>query len=264
MVERIAVLIPVFEGQRRLDRTFSSLRDAVGDFDVVAVDDGSREPIKTPSDLGYGRRVVTLRLDRNAGVSAALNHGLRYVRERGYEYVARLDSGDTVAADRFQQQAAFLDARSDHAVVGSFVDFVDASGGVLFRYRGPCGNRAIARALHLGNCVIHSSAMIRAAVLREVGGYREDVPAAEDYDLFLRIARRHELAVIPVALTRCEYAVNGISVARRRRQQFSRLSLQVGHFDPVSAHSFLGVARTLLAMLVPHEVVFRLKRAYMR
>lgn len=260
----VAVLIPVFNNQSGLDRTLSGLRGAVGGFDVVVVDDGSPRPIEVPTGIGPGRTVVLMRLALNSGISAALNHGLQYILSRGYQYVARLDSGDTVAGDRFQRQCGFLDSHPDHGVVSSIVDFVDEAGELVFRYRAPCQHSRIVRRLHLGNCIIHSASMIRATALQRTGVYKEDVPGAEDYDLFLRIARHYQLAVLPNVLTRCEYTVTGLSIAGRARQQLSRLGLQLRHFDAASVYSFAGIARTLIAMLVPHGAVYRLKRAFLR
>ena len=84
----------------------------------------------------------------------------------------------------------------------------------------------------------------------------------EDYELFLRLARRYRLAVLPESLTCCEYSSGGLSVSGRRRQQRERLKLQLQYFDPLSPYSLLGIARTLFAMLIPHAAVYRLKRAY--
>lgn len=263
-MSRVAVLIPVFANQRGLDRTMSSLRAAAGDFDVVVVDDGSLKPIRVPASLRSGVPVRILRLAENGGIAAALNYGLGFALARGYEYVARLDSGDTVVPSRFEKQIAFLDSNPSCAVVSSAVEFVDAWGEVLFRYRPPLGHTEILKRLRWGNCLMHPAAVLRVAALREVGLYREDVLGAEDYELFLRMSGRFHLAALPEALTHMEYSQGGLSVAGRRRQQRARLRLQVRYLGPLSADGLLGIARTLFAMLVPHEVVFRLKRAYMR
>jgi hypothetical protein len=106
--------------------------------------------------------------------------------------------------------------------------------------------------------------MIRASALRETGLYREDVPGAEDYELFLRLSQRYKLAVLPEVLTYMEYAPGGLSIAGRRRQQRERLKLQLRYFDPGSPYSYLGIARTLLGMVTPQTAVFRYKRAFAR
>jgi glycosyltransferase involved in cell wall biosynthesis len=260
---KLVVLIPVYRNQAGLDRSLDSLRKAGGGFDVVIVDDGSPEPVSAPSRLRGDVPVLLVRLERNQGIAAALNHGLRHILARGYRYTGRLDAGDTVVGERFERQMEFLDAHPGCGAVSSFVDFVDSGQVTLFHYRGPCDHTNIVQRLHANNCLVHSGSMLRVAALRDIGLYREDVPGAEDYDLFLRMARGYELAVLPKTLTRCEYSFHGLTVAGRRRQQRERLKLQLRYFDPASPYSFYGVARTLIAMFVPHAIVFqfRVRRA---
>lgn len=260
----VAVLIPVYRNQAGLNRSLESLAKAQGTFDVVIVDDGSPDPIKAPRQIKDDAPVTLLRLPRNQGIAMALNHGLQHILAGRTPYIARLDAGDTIVSERFLKQTRFLNANSGCAAVSSFVDFVDPGGTRLFCYRPPCRHKRIVRALHSNNCLVHSGLMIRARAIQEVGLYRQDVPAAEDYELMLRLARRYTLAVLPKVLTCCEYSWEGISVADRRRQQKQRLKLQIRYFDCASPHSFLGLARTAVAMLVPHDVVFRLKCACMR
>jgi glycosyltransferase involved in cell wall biosynthesis len=263
-MNKLAVLIPVYRNPSGLRRALESLSEAAGSFDVVIVDDGSPEPICAPTRLREDVEVLLLRLERNRGIAAALNCGLRRILELGYPYVGRLDAGDTVVAERFERQVEFLEAEPGCAAVSSFVDFVDRRQMYLFSHRPPCDHASILERLHLNNCILHPASMIRASALRECGIYREDAPGAEDYELFLRLSRRYELAVLPEVLTHCEYSPRGLSISGRRRQQKERLKLQVRYFDPKSPHSFLGIARTLLAMVAPQAAVCRFKRAFAR
>ena len=262
----VAVLIPRYRNQAGLNRSLQSLAEADGKFDVLIIDDGSPHPIEAPQNLRDGVPVTVMRLLRNQGIAAALNHGLRHLLPQGIQYVARLDSGDTVVRKRFRAQQAFMDANPRCAVVSSFVDFVDAKGGHLFRYRAPPDDAGIlGRRLCFNNCaVMHPGSMIRASALQRAGIYREDVPGAEDYELFLRLAQRYALAVLPEVLTNMEYSLTGLSIAGRRRQQWQRLKLQLRYFDPSSIYSFYGVGCTLLTMAVPHASALQLKRAYLR
>jgi glycosyltransferase involved in cell wall biosynthesis len=257
----VAVLIPVYRNREGLERSLRSLSDAAGGFDVVVVDDGSLEPIVAPSRLRDDVAVSLLRLDANCGIAGALNRGLDHIFANGFRYIARLDAGDSVARERFQRQAELLELRPACAVVGSFIEFVGADQTPLFCHRAPSRHQEIIRSLHVNNCILHSGSMLRAAALKEKGAYREDCPGAEDYELFLRMSSHYELAVIPEILTRCEYALNGLSVAGRRIQQRTRLRLQLQYFDLVCPQSYYGVARTLLAMLAPHKPTLRLKLA---
>lgn len=260
----IAVLIPVYRNQAGLNRSLESLAEAEGKFDVLIVDDGSPHPIEAPQRLHDDIPVTVIRIPRNQGIAAALNHGIEHILAKDTQYIARLDAGDTVVPGRFLKQARFLLTHSTCAAVSSFVDFVDGGRTRLFRYRAPCRHESILRALRSNNCLVHSGLMIRSSAIRAVGLYRLDVPAAEDYELILRLAQRYTLAVVPEVLTCCEYSFEGISVAERRQQQKQRLKLQIRYFDWGSAYSFLGIARTVAAMVVPHEAVFRFKCAYLR
>jgi len=260
----IAVLIPVYRNQAGLNRSLESLAEAEGAFDVIIVDDGSPEPIKAPQQLRDDAPVTLLRVPRNQGIAVALNHGLRHISAGGTRYIARLDAGDTAARERFTAQRAFMEANPECGVVSSFIDFVDADRAHLFRYRAPTDHAGIVRRMRFNNCMMHPGAMIRASALKQIGLYREDVPGAEDYELFLRFALRYTLAVLPEVLTQMEYSLTGLSIAGRRRQHWQRLRLQLRYFDPVSPYSFWGVGRTLLTMALPHDIALQFKRAYLR
>lgn len=263
-MDELVVLVPVYRNQAGLDRSLDSLRKAHGAFDVVVVDDGSPEPLLAPLQLRDDVSVSLLRLETNRGIAVALNHGLQHILALEYSYIGRLDAGDTISADRLQQQVRFFHSCPNCAVVSSFVDFVDSNQRILFRYRGPSAHSKICHKLHLNNCVLHPASMIRASALRESGLYREDTPGAEDYELFLRLSRRYRIAVLPDVLTYMEYSPTGLSIAGRRKQQKERLKLQLRYFDPGSPYSFLGVIRTLLAMVSPQAAVFRYKRLFAR
>lgn len=258
---RIAALIPVYRNQAGLDRTLESLRRAQGEFDVVIVDDGSPMPIAAPPTLRNGTTVHLLRCENNGGITRALNLGLEFIVSRDYVYVARLDSGDTIAPERFDLQSAYLEARSDCAAVSSFVDFVDEKENVLFRHRVATDLGDLAREMHLRNCLLHSGVMLRVAAVAQVGFYDERYFGAEDYELFLRLSRRYRLAVLPKVLTNNLLDLHGLSVRGRRRQQWTRLRCQLRYFDPSTGYSLLGIVRTLAALLAPHALVISWKRA---
>jgi len=261
-MNRLCVLIPVFNNQAGLQRTLASLDRALGDFDVLVVDDGSTVPIFTPAISASNRRVMLHRLPKNRGITCALNEGLRLASKSGYTYIGRVDSSDTVAPTRFPRQTTYLDRNERCGIVGSFIQFVDMTGAELFVYRAPASHTGIKRRMRSENCLIHSGVTMRASTLASVGGYREACLTSEDYDLFLRMLRKGEAAVLPVALTTCEYNLTGISVARRRKQQRERLSLQMRYFAPADWVAYYGIVRTFLAMAIPHGPVLRFKRMF--
>jgi hypothetical protein len=93
--------------------------------------------------------------------------------------------------------------------------------------------------------------MLRASVLREVGDYSLKYYAAEDYELIRRIAKRYDVANIPEYLIDYRISPSGMTASNRRRQLMDRLRIQFKYFEPFNRHAWVGVARTLVLMIVP-------------
>lgn len=257
-MSRLALLIPVYNNQHGLQRSLAALTDEVP-LDIVVVDDGSTPPIRLP-EVPPPHRAFLLRLEENKGIEHALNHGLGWILERGYEYVARLDAGDIPLPGRFLKQTEFLDENPEYALVGGQVQFVRPDGEEVFRERFPTEDAQIRRIMHARNCFIHPAVMIRASALKAVGLYSDRYKAAEDFELFFRIVQRFKVANLPDYVVRYEVNPKGISLTRRREQVLSRLKVMLLHFDPRIKESWLGLVKNLLLLFAPVPAVQALKR----
>ncbi|PYP76648.1 MAG: glycosyl transferase [Gemmatimonadetes bacterium] len=255
---RIAVLIPVYNERGRLRETLESLRAQSVAFTVVLVDDGSTPPLHVDVH-DYAYPIVLFRMARNGGIEAALNAGLELIEAQGFEFVARLDVGDRCAPARLATQQAFLDESPDVHLVGSDVEWRHDDGSLAFALSLPSRHQDISRALHHTVCLIHPTVMFRTSVVRAVGKYSYEYPAAEDFEFFWRIARRFQVANVPEVLLVTRFDTNGISITRRRRQLRSKLRIQFKYFRVDEPLSFAGVAKTLALMSVPYSGVVALK-----
>jgi glycosyltransferase involved in cell wall biosynthesis len=258
---RLAVLIPVFNEQRGLERSLDSLRQEAAEFEVFVIDDGSNPPIAAPETLPY--RVTLIRLPENQGITEALNVGLERIVDDGFEYVGRLDAGDLSLPGRFYAQMMFLDAHPDHAAVGAFVEVVDEQGRRVHVFQPPTDHQDVMRRFCYENALCHPVVMMRVAALRAAGFYVDDYPAGEDYELWLRLARRYKLANLDRVLLRKEKAPGSIT-GRRLRPALSRLRIQMDHFAPSSVHAYLGVLRSLIALCLSQDVVVWIRRLQSR
>jgi glycosyltransferase involved in cell wall biosynthesis len=177
----------------------SILGQSLGDFELLAIDDGSTD--RSPEILAdFARRDARLIWQRqpNAGYLHALNKMLDAARG---VYVARMDADDVALPERFARQAAFLDAHPAHAMVGSAVAYIDEDGDELFAEALPLEHAALEANLLRGVCgICHPAAMIRRQSLLDVGGYRPECYGAEDQDVWLRLAERGRLANLPEVL----------------------------------------------------------------
>lgn len=246
----LCVLIPAWKDQEGLLRTLDVLSAEDLPFDVVVIDDGSPTPLTCPDHCGP-HRVFFHRLPENRGIEHALNKGLEIIFERGYRHIARLDCGDLPMPGRLAKQAAFLDAHDDVGIVGTWARCLDDDGKYLFTLRFPTEHKYMVRKQRYVPAMLHPTVMIRADALRDIGLYSDRYKTAEDYDLFVRMGKRHKLANIPEVLTEYVLSKSGTTTSRRRINLVSRLRVQVDNFGWLDPHAYLGVARTVAFTVIP-------------
>lgn len=259
----ICVLIPVFRDQAGLTETLRILEQETFPFDIVVVDDGSPTPITAPTECGT-HRVTLQRLAQNQGIEHALNAGIETIFDRGYRYISRLDCGDIPLTGRFEKQFAFMEANPDVGIVGTWARCVNDDGEYLFTLRFPTESAAMNRRQRYVPAMLHPTIMIRSDALRDVGLYSDRYKTAEDYELFVRMARKHRIANIPEVLTQYIVSETGTTAAKRKRNLVSRLGVQREYFGATDPHAYLGVARTMTFMAIPFNWLTAVKKKVWR
>ena len=250
----LAVLIPFYGRREALEMTLASLQEEHFPHDVIVVDDGNA--ISVEGCEIWHASVTVLRLDSNCGVTIALNNGLKYAIDAGYRLIARLDAGDRHVAGRLQKQVEFLNEHPECQLVGGQARYVGGDGRHFFTTKFSCGPTEIYRDLHRRCCFVHPAVMFRVEVIHQVGYYREEYAAAEDYDLFFRIAERFPTANLPEVLLDYEVDPRSIS-AQRRKQAISKLRILAKHFRFDMKESYYGLAASALAILLPRRAVIQ-------
>jgi hypothetical protein len=196
---QVTVLMAVHNGVPHLAKAVESLlRQTLGDFEIVVVDDGSTDGTREVVASYADPRIRLVVNDRNLGLAASLNRGLSVAAG---EYVARLDADDLSDPTRLERQAAFLDANPDVALVGAWHRTIDTAGTVIKEYSLPCTHADIRWALLFYCPFVHSAVMWRRQRVEHlVGGYDETLSYSMDYELWSRIARRMPVANLPERL----------------------------------------------------------------
>ena len=215
-VPLVSVLMGVHDGAAHLRPAIASiLAQSLDDLELVVVDDASSDA--TPELLaGFDDpRLVVLRNDVNIGLTRSLNRALAVARGG---FVARQDADDRSLPNRLERQVAFLDARPDVALCGSWARFVDARGGSVGAGHPAAEPDALARELLGENRIFHGTLLARRAVMDELHGYREAFRYSQDYDLYLRALARHRLANVPEELYELRFHDGAISGSRQELQ----------------------------------------------
>lgn len=258
-MNRIAVLIPVFNNQEGISLTIASFADETKEpVDIYVVDDGSTPAITCPNRINQ-HTVHVVRMAENKGIEHALNYGLETIRKGNHEFIARIDAGDRVLKNRFSKQASFLKENKEIALAGAYSDFKTREGNLHFTFRPPTTFAAIKRKMHLNSCFSHPAVMFRADVVDKVGPYSLAYKSAEDYEFFFRIVNNYPTANLDEVLLEEEFNDTGISATRRRQQLFSRLKVQLKYFRFTEIYSYLGIFQTIVLLFFPRNFIERLK-----
>jgi glycosyltransferase involved in cell wall biosynthesis len=205
----------VRNGERFLRSAIDSiLCQTLERLELIVIDDGSSDG--TPEILAGidDPRFRTMRRD-HAGLAAALNAGIRAARA---QLIARMDSDDEAIPARLERQFDFLQAHPDVGLLGTAGTLVDEAGSVVGEWRPPVDDESIRRRMIRRNQFMHPSVMLRKSIFEAVGGYREDMPRAQDYDLWLRMLARTHGANLPEPLLRRRLGPTQFGTAAETRQ----------------------------------------------
>ena len=190
---RISVIVPTYNRAHTLPRALDSiLCQSLPPEEIIVVDDGSTD--STEALIRHGYPQIRYLRQPNGGVSRARNLG---IAAASGDWIALLDSDDAWLPGKLAAQQAALgdhpDTRLCHTEEiwirkGRRVNQMDKhakSGGHIFR---AC----------LPRCVISpSSALLHRSLFDGFGTFDEDLPACEDYDLWLRICATEPVAYVP-------------------------------------------------------------------
>lgn len=213
----ISVHIPAHNAQRFLEETLESvLAQDYESMEVLVGDDRSSDRTKEIISAFSSRdpRIRGLSNDGRPGAASCRNSLLRRMDHRA-TYVAIVDADDVCMPGRFVAQVAYLREHPEVAMVGSAVEFIDAQSRPIGARLYPQTPTEVERRKLIENPFAAPSVMVRADVLRAVGGYDEGRVRLDDYDLWLRLLKHHRGANLPQKLLR--YRLLGEEKARKAR-----------------------------------------------
>ena len=229
---KVSVLLPVYNAAATLPAAIESiLAQDFADFELLAIDDGSRDDSARIAE-GYAARdarVRAIRNPRNLGLPATLNAGLELAQA---DLVARMDADDISLPRRLSLQYPALRDDGETAVLGAAMTYLGTDPSRDIVVTVPTDPDEIARVLPESNPMLHPTVMMRRDAIRALGGYRVEFRNAEDYDLWLRVSRRHRLRNLPDIVLRYRLSPSGQTVSKIWEQSLYIQLAKVSHERP--------------------------------
>ncbi len=191
----ISVIIPTYNGEKTIIETIESvLNQTFQDFELIVINDGSQDSTLEIVSCIQDSRMKVLSYP-NAGLAASRNRGISHAVG---EYISFIDDDDLWTPDKLEAQLKVLQDNPEAAVAYSWTDYIDESSKFLRRggYSTASGD-VLAKLLVVDFLENGSNALIRRQALIEIGGFDESLPAAEDWDIFLRLAACYPFVAVP-------------------------------------------------------------------
>jgi glycosyltransferase involved in cell wall biosynthesis len=214
----VTVLLPVFNAEHYLPEALDSiLSQTYTDFELLIIDDGSND--KSPYILSeYANKDNRLQIHtqpRNIGIVSALNLGIQLARGK---YLARMDADDFSLSNRLEKQVAYLENHPEIGVLGTAATVINASGKYLYPMDYPVSHTLLLWALCFFCPIVHSTVIFRLNLLQKHCGYTSEFPLAEDYDLWVRLSKKTQLANLPERLLLLRKHDSNVSIVHRSKQ----------------------------------------------
>lgn len=165
-----------------------TLAQTIKPTQVVIVQDG---PVSGKIDSIIARiqeqtgsiEYTVVKKKENGGLAAALNAGLALCK---YDWIARMDSDDISAPNRFEKQIEYINQNPDVSVVGGAIsEFEERIGDLKSERHVKLTHQEIKTMAKSRTPMNHVSVMFSSAAVKAVGGYSEDFGKLEDYKLWV-------------------------------------------------------------------------------
>ena len=198
---KISIVIPTYNREHLLKETINAmLKQTFQNFEIVIVDNCSVDNTEQMIQAFNDSRIRYFK-NQNNGIFA-INRNLG-IRQTTGEFIAFSDDDDIWLPDKLEKQLLEFEKDENIGLV--------CTNGVLYYQNqdgkkiGKSSDRYISfKKLLKNNVIICSSAMVKKSVLNEVGVFIEnrDFVAGEDYELWLRIAKKFKVRYIGAPLVK--------------------------------------------------------------
>jgi len=230
MDPRVSVIIPSYNHAQFVGEAIRSvLNQSYSSIEVLVTDDASQDGSVDVIRAVKDPRVRLEVFPSNRGLSLAMNAAIE--RAHG-EFISVLDSDDYLLPDTIVKQVDFLEKNPHVSAVFGMPKLIDERGIPLNSGYGeftppfvgcsPSRQFWLRQFFFHGNCLCHTTVMIRRSVHDEVGLYDPRLWNLQDFDLWVRLCVRHDICVMQDELTARRIRDNNLNLSAPRRDTVLR------------------------------------------
>jgi glycosyltransferase involved in cell wall biosynthesis len=214
---KVSVIIPLYNGKKYILETLNSvLNQTFKDFEVIVIDDGSKDNSKEVLEK-YLDRIRYIYQENSGSPAAAKNRG---IKESKGEFLAFMDQDDLWQADKLAKQVKILEKDQKIGLVATNTLVFDSQTkeikGKAWAKVSKMSAEQTRKRLLQGNFIVTSSAVMVRKETIEGKGFDENMRLADDYELWFRIAKKWQLEFIEEPLTKWRHNVSSLSHSHKK------------------------------------------------
>ena len=217
MSPRISITIPIYNGERFLEKTIASvIAQTFAAWELRLVDDGSRDgSLQIAQNFADSDPRIQVLHQENAGVAAARNRGYAATTS-ATQYVIFLDHDDVWEPDALEKLCAVLDERPEASAAYGLARAIDADGAPQMdnvtqaagyeRYGIRNGRRekialeaeTTFDVLAMWPCFqTPGQILLRRPLFEQVGGFDPQTEPSDEWELALRLSLLGPIRYVP-------------------------------------------------------------------
>ena len=198
---KVSFIVPTYNRAHMVSETIDSiLAQTFQDFEIIVVDNESTDNTEAVIKAYNDRRIKYFKNQNNGVVAVNRNYGI--TKSQG-EYIAFCDDDDLWLPEKLERQVREFEKDSQVGLVCTNGINFDSDGEHGARIKAKLSDRYFTfESLIWGNAIIGSSVLVKKQAIDEVGMMDEspEVFSSEDYDLWLRIAKKYRIKYIDLPL----------------------------------------------------------------
>lgn len=246
----VSVVVPTYNYAQFIGEAVESLqKQTYSNWECLIVDDGSTDATaQVVTKLANEDSRIKFYQQNNQRQAAAKNLGLKHAAG---QYVQFLDADDALEQHKLQSQVNYLESHGEVDIVYGGVRYFTAAGideslhsvdedNLPWMPKTSGQGREMTAALLCKNTMVINAALVRRAVIDEVGIFDERLPPAEDWDYWLRCAarnKRFQYEDVPGA--RALVRAHAVSSSRNRVRMYSSMRLMREKFKSANTDAEL-------------------------
>ena len=235
MMQNVSVVLTCYNGARWISKAIKSiLAQTYEDFELVIIDDGSKDNSKEIVTSHLGDEWVRYIYQENRGFSAAVNRG---IKESSGSLIGFIGQDDLWMPNKLELQVKYLNEHKDVDLVHSNYCSVDSEERIIevrdVKIPNLSSKKKVVEHLFLNNFIGFETVLVKRKCFDELGFFDERMVGFSDHDIWLRLAGNFNSGYLDLPLVKKrqhEFQLSKVRIEAVLKDEFLMVKKAIDHY----------------------------------